>query len=182
MSRGKNFYKVTIESGVEGPGQNERIFIIDEEDDELLWMLLRRIRVRPESWTAQQKERRDEEIRRIAEQQRKAREARERAQNYTYQTYFNQSSFDDFARAFRGGYDDGFRFNQAPNPGSTRTRPTLKSHKMLLAEMAVVEWAVAELMDDMKLLRRAQRKCHPDTGGSHEKWVKLEKIQREMGL
>ncbi|MEG2887260.1 MAG: hypothetical protein RR853_09055 [Aurantimicrobium sp.] len=48
--------------------------------------------------------------------------------------------------------------------------------------MAEIAWEVAELMDSKVLLKKAQRKCHPDTGGSHDKWVALDKLRREMGI
>lgn len=34
--------------------------------------------------------------------------------------------------------------------------------------------------DKAKVIRKAQRKCHPDTGGSHDKWIELENILRRI--
>lgn len=35
---------------------------------------------------------------------------------------------------------------------------------------------------DLKLVRRAQRKAHPDTGGSHELWLRVMKHAETLGI
>ena len=200
----RNIYKVTIESGVNDPSKRQnRTFYIDEEDDELLWHLLNRIGTTRDRWEEQQQRRRADEARREREQfereqqanrdrDARARQAREdfyagqhsRAggPSYTFTAgFFDQGAFnfEEFANAFRGS-DDGFR------SGSPRTEhktsPSVKSKKEQLADMAQLEWETARTMDLKKLLRRAQRVCHPDHGGSHEKWLDLQKLQQSMGL
>lgn len=190
-----NIYRVIIESGIDDPSKfQERVFYIDEEDDELVWHLLRRIGVSRDMWEAQQQRRRADHARRQREQfereqqykrdrDARARQAEEefrrRASSrgatggsnyYTFSGgFFDQASFnfDEFANAFRA---------------DPKSSPKAKSKKEQLADMAGVEWSTAELMDLKKLLRRAQRVCHPDHGGTHEKWLDLQKLQQSMGL
>jgi hypothetical protein len=49
-----------------------------------------------------------------------------------------------------------------------------------LGELAQVP--VPEFADLKALYRKAMRKCHPDTGGSHELWVELEEIAAQLDL
>ncbi|AVR56892.1 hypothetical protein PBI_TRISCUIT_19 [Microbacterium phage Triscuit] len=223
MARGENFYKVTIESGVMDPTKYQsRTFIIDEEDDELLYMLLQRIKTRQGEWDRQQQRRAQEEAfkkqrRREEEERARARAEYERGRRQRDQqanqsgsgsfgpggqsyTFFGSAQGDFYHRLFEDMYgnpagagfepprsggptyhgrDDGFRTNPRPGP---KTSSRMKSNKEKLADMAEVAWETAQDMDTKKLLKMAQRKCHPDTGGSHEKWIKLDELKRGMGL
>ncbi|WNO27772.1 hypothetical protein SEA_HUWBERT_20 [Microbacterium phage Huwbert] len=227
MARGESFYKVTIESGVPDDSKYQsRTFIIDEEDDELLWMLLQRIKTREGQWQQQQQRRTQEKIARERlrrEQEERARAQREWARgraererqanqnsgsgsfgpggpSYTFGANFANGDawsrlFEDVYGQYNGpgyqpprsgdpgptfrGRDDGFRTNARQEP---KTSTRMKSNKEKLADMAEVAWETAQDMDTKKLLKMAQRKCHPDTGGSHEKWIKLDELKRGMGL
>lgn len=55
-----------------------------------------------------------------------------------------------------------------------------QARRIRLATIAGVEWPTE--IEDKKLLRRAQRKAHPDTGGSHELWLEVDKLRVSMGL
>lgn len=130
---------------------------------------------------------RERERRERAEQ--KEREYRERQEQPRYRggnTFwdgFDDHYFDNLGEAFRGFRDS---YNQFPHPGFTRTEPKTsapprtQTRREQLAKLAGVEWPTD--ITDQKLLRMAQRKCHPDTGGSHEQWIELDKLKRLMGL
>jgi hypothetical protein len=66
---------------------------------------------------------------------------------------------------------------QADRMGGPSTR---QARRIRLAKIAGVEWPTE--IEDKKLLRRAQRNAHPDTGGSHELWLEVDKIRVSMGL
>jgi hypothetical protein len=191
----EKYYKVTIESGLDdGMTISERFFYINERDDELLWHLLNRIGVDRDKWEEQQQRRRNEEARRTREAYEREREAQNernaRARQADEEFRRRQQSRPnpnpffftaDFGPTFGPGnpnFDNFFREFTAPGYSSTST-PTAKK---LMADMAGVPWMEAKDMDPKKLLRKAQRKCHPDTGGSKEAWLELEKLQAEMGL
>lgn len=195
MPRGENFYKVTIESGGSDPSKfQSRVFIIDEEDDELLWILLRRIRVRDQMWAIQQNRRQQAEERRLREEQERMREANERIRQA-------QETFRNFGATFDGGSynfffdhgagpqfrgrDDGQRSQRRSEPKTSKPRTSWsnsKSFREQLADLAGVEHEETRDWEIKKLLKRAQRNCHPDTGGSHEKWIELEKLTEKMGI
>lgn len=104
-------------------------------------------------------------------------------------------AFSDFSATFsssgtRGGpsfhdifgdiFEDVFTPPQPP-PSSGRyysardKKPTSHSIWARLCAMAGVPFNTPR-SEQAKVIRKAQRKCHPDTGGSHEKWIELDKL------
>jgi hypothetical protein len=131
-------------------------FVIPDEDARIIKELVNRLAVNPRLWDEQEAKRRERE--------------RQQQPRFTYSNTHQGPGYTFWEQFMRDGFHDEFR---APKP---------QTQKMKLAELAGVDWAVAELMDLKKLLRRAQAKCHPDTGGSHEQWLKLQALQEEMRL
>jgi hypothetical protein len=167
----KNYYKITVESGILDDSKvQERTYYIDEDDDNLLWLLLNRIGVHETFWQDQQR-------RRTQEQYQRDRQRREERPTFNFT---GRSDGGDPFESFFSAYTQYNRFHYTP-PG-TGGKTSTNTRKAKLAEMAGIDWAVAQLMEDKALLKKAQRKCHPDTGGSHEKWIELDKLRQEMGL
>lgn len=178
----QNIYRVTIESGVNDDTKRQvRVFYIREEDDELLWHLLTRIGVSRDKWSDQQQRRTEEEFRKTRERQWQEEQRRRKAQEDFYRFVTNNNNwhfnFGDFRSSGNG---PGPTFTARPSEPQASYQP--KTPKEQLADMAGVDWGEAKTMDNKKLLRRAQRKCHPDHGGTHQQWLDLQKLQNRMGI
>ncbi|TXI10710.1 MAG: hypothetical protein E6Q68_07580 [Polynucleobacter sp.] len=94
-------------------------------------------------------------------------------QRFTYSMNFNSK---DGEEAFNRIYEEFFG-SHSPKPQQRRT--TSPSHQKLCDILGV------EPIDNPPsagLLRRAKRKCHPDTGGGKEQWLELERIAKNLGL
>ena len=113
-----------------------------------------------------------------------------RAREPKFEQPHNREEFQfSFRSAFNDPYDrkifedifsdyfDGDYFSQAR---SSSSRGVPRPNLVKLFEIAGVEYSVD--YDQQKLLRRAKAKCHPDTEGSNEQWIELEKIARSLNL
>lgn len=87
-----------------------------------------------------------------------------------------QEAFDNLRDAF-SSFGGSANFSRA----GTSSKPRAVGPFQRLCEIAGVEPLDAGDMDKKKLLRRAQRKAHPDSGGSHELWLEVESLQRRLG-
>ena len=96
-----------------------------------------------------------------------------------FQFSFKQAFTDPIDREiFENLFGDFLRGDHSPAGSSSMGVP--RPNLVKLFEMAGVEYSVD--YDQQKLLRRAKSKCHPDTGGSSEQWIELEKIARSLNL
>jgi hypothetical protein len=120
-----------------------------------------------------ERQRREDEARRKRYEQAREEQARRERASYD-QAYENLRDFFTQNRYAGGGF--------VPPRGGRPAPPPQKSDKEKLADLAGVEWETAKNIDTKALLRKAMRNCHPDTGGSHEKWIELEKLKSKMKL
>lgn len=62
---------------------------------------------------------------------------------------------------------------------SGKSQPSLRSQVAIL----ITDGDTAEFLElsDDRLYRKAKRACHPDTGGSHVKWLKLQDLAKQLG-
>lgn len=89
---------------------------------------------------------------------------------------FFQRLFNDFVNG-----DPYASYSEAR--GSTKTKTKTNPINRLYQLAGVDKPADTTQVPDLdKLLRKAKRKCHPDTGGNNELWLELEKIAKELGL
>lgn len=139
----------------------------------------------------EQQRRMEEQVRR--EQERQAEEARLRREEaawrkaneraYSFRFQMGNEDFIFF------GADDGQRSQPRTEhktqygPGSSRAttngqaKPNWSPTSVIeLIKLAGVETEEAAKLTVKQLYRKAQRRCHPDTGGSHDLWLKLEKL------
>lgn len=76
------------------------------------------------------------------------------------------------------------RANWTGNPNSNNSwrfsGPSAEDPMIELRKLAGVEPGTTH--STQKLLRLAMRRCHPDTGGSHEAWLKLDKLRKKIKL
>lgn len=161
------YIKITIDMG----GGELEEFALNYQDLGLMVSLIDRLKVSLGAWWQQEQTDR--------EKRQRDRPRSNHSSNQQYYFYNNARGFDP--RSFYGDFfsQGGANFFQGPPNASGAG---LKSHKERLADLAGVEWETAESMDLKKLLRKAQHKCHPDTGGSHEQWLSLQKLKEEMKL
>lgn len=120
-----------------------------------------------------------ERLRRMEEQARQEQERRrqERARQKAEQEARNmRDAWEKLNEEFKRTSENFGGFTSASNSqpsGGRRTRARL-------AEIAgITDWSQFE---DRVLLRRAQRKAHPDTGGTHELWLEVDEIRRYLKL
>lgn len=133
--------------------------------------------------------RRDEFLRREREERaRKAREKHQREQEERARNARSQQGFFPGPRYnnFWMGEDGSFRFTAGgqtfTGQHKTSTPPRMNPHKAKLARLAGVEVGDADNMKLEVLKKKAMRKCHPDTGGSHDKWLELLDTLRNLGI
>lgn len=146
---------------------------------------------------AEAKIRREEELRREAEKLRRKQEQdrkrrfEEAEERRRAQGAYNRFGEDmpDWARRFTftaSAGEEAFRqFNDQFFPGDSQPKPQPRNanpNKVKLAKLAGVEWDDADNMKLEVLKKKAMRKCHPDTGGSHEKWLELTNLLKVMGI
>lgn len=73
-------------------------------------------------------------------------------------------------------------FKWGTSSNTSKPTPSLDHQLLILAGVEDISDDTLTKDERIKYLRRAKRKCHPDTGGSHDDWVNLEKLARRMGL
>lgn len=96
----------------------------------------------------------------------------------------------DFIRDMFNDWKRGNGEQPKPGRGNTNTRteapPTTFTRVTKIArlfEFAGVEYEGnnnPEILE--RVLRKAKRKCHPDTGGSNELWLELEELAKWLAL
>jgi hypothetical protein len=70
---------------------------------------------------------------------------------------------------------------KGPEEKPTAPKRSDAQARMRLAELAGISWPTD--IQNPNLYKRAQRKCHPDIeGGSHDLWIELEDIARQLRL
>lgn len=108
-----------------------------------------------------------------AEEERARHSARVREQERLLWEAFRDSA-QETADAFRG-----FTFTSTNAKQSGKGQPSLRSQVAML----VTDGDTTELLKlpDGRLYMRAKRSCHPDTGGSHDKWLKLQDLAKQLG-
>lgn len=85
----------------------------------------------------------------------------------------------DFPRGYytaSGGF-----FSGPPKPPPAPNFEQDKKEQARIALMLIIgvdTWTEG----DLKLVRRAQRKAHPDTGGNHELWLSVRKLAETLGI
>lgn len=96
-----------------------------------------------------------------------------------------QENMQDFISSMGGfqfsGRQDGF--HSTPPRAEPKTVPTKRlSHDRWreLCELAGVP--VKTELTQKQLYRRAMRKCHPDTGGNHDLWLRLDKLKAYLEI
>lgn len=89
-------------------------------------------------------------------------------------SFFDPWFFDDFLR----GYDSG-RGSQSNQHGEA---PKQSSRSPIERLHQLAELAYPSAMEPRKIYRRAMRHCHPDRGGTREKWDELEYLGRRLGI
>lgn len=189
---------------VEGMG-TYRVFLTQEEIEQVLTWGTDRSRswAREKAEAQERAQRLREEKRRMQEEQNARRRDEERARqrreqeraryhaNFFVDEEFIRSMFDE-GGPFSGfkfyGTDDGYRESPPKQEHKSSTPPKREVPKAWtrdqmikrLCELAKVDYP-SEL-GDKRLLRRAQRECHPDSGGSHELWVELDELVRLLRI
>lgn len=147
----------------------------------LMWLLSTNHRSGPiptqQQWAEakiRQQEAQEEKRRRAQEEARRAQEA------YFQEAYFRASrqGSPGFTRARFFGPNDPFSRGFHEQPKDSKAT----QNKKLLAKMAGVEWDEADNMKLEVLKKRAMRNCHPDTGGSHEKWLEFTQLLKVMDI
>ena len=135
---------------------------------------------------AEYEARQEYERARAAEAREKLRRDREEAQRRAEEAFRKRRQSD--WRNGPYGYAPGgsrFSFDGSPFEQAFPERPG-NPHKPAaslidqLAGFAEMDIQAATELPLKKLWLRAQRKCHPDTGGSHEKWLELEKLEARV--
>lgn len=135
----------------------------------------RQIKHSTPEYAAEQRRLREEEVRRQEAAFKKAQEefAKQARDAEEKLRYFNHAYFDEeplFAQFFGPGSSRG-----VPS-GGNRAKPKAPTSVIELIKLAGVETEEAAKLTVKQLYRKAQRRCHPDTGGSHDLWLKLEKL------
>ena len=153
-------YWISIDGGRGGDQQFE--YYLAYEDARAIMRILSRTSISGVRWVNQEAEYQAGVARERRLRQEEARRESARRANRNFHEFIFEENLRDFTYP-------------------TYTPPPTKSDKEKLADLAEIAWEVAKLMDMRKLLRKAQVKCHPDTGGSHEKWIELENLLRSMG-
>ena len=91
--------------------------------------------------------------------------------------------FEAFARAERERKEEErkrkAREEEARKQRASQPKFTSVSAWVRLCTVAGVDETTPR-SEKARIIRKAQRKCHPDTGGSHDEWVKLEDILRRI--
>lgn len=90
-----------------------------------------------------------------------------------------EQMFRAFNQTFTSSHTGGSRGNgyYTYNPNIYTQQPPTSNALAKLAQLAGVEGVDNEPKAIRSAYRKAQRKCHPDTGGSHEKWLELQKLE-----
>lgn len=142
----------------------------------------------PEEWREARRRREQAYAQERAERARKARERHQREQEekarnaHSQQGFFPGPGYNNFWM----GENGSFRFTAGgqtfTGQHKTSTPPRMNPHKAKLARLAGVEADDADNMKLELLKKKAMRKCHPDTGGSHDKWLELLDTLRNLGI
>lgn len=126
---------------------------------------------------------REQEERRAAEERaeklRRAREAAARAEEARQKMYDDWRRINDAFSQANGAFGNFNFTTNARQGGKTKDTYRLMVIKMITTD--VNEQLELTKLPDGRLYMRAKRACHPDTGGSHDKWLKLQDLAEKLG-
>lgn len=197
-------YKITLMVN----GQ-EFTLLLNREDYSRLNNLLRHGSNTYQAYEENERERLKAKRKAEQEAREKARTSGSRGASYTFFVNgepmrgfhnFDFSGFFDAEEAFRkfsetasgyAGRDDGHRsgpgssrhYGYVPPPRPESPKPHTVSRQEYIRKLhTLAGLAYPSQLDEKRVYRRAMRKCHPDSGGSHQKWIELEKIKVALGI
>jgi len=125
--------------------------------------------------------RREQERKRRQEEAEKLRQQRFGGGTYSETFFINWNNFDGLFNGFFSTAEAGSSYSHTPPRTEYKTtKSSTQNREGALIRLMEIADEKSREVPLKRLIMRAQRRAHPDTGGSHELWIEVEQLVKRV--